>query len=208
MKKYLTLLLAILCLAMLAGCEKGGSRELTRKEIAQANEAFLPELWDEEKGELVINPLSRFFTSHYADPKDIDLMEFLWNCPIGTTLEDEDAEEFQKVMAQTGAKGHWEVPSEYIVPTHRYRREDVSAMLQTYAGITAEELTSWENVIYLEEYDAFYNFTSDYAPGCFQCTGGKIVEDRVWLWSETEMLTLKKKVDGNYRIQSFQEIEE
>lgn len=202
MKKFMTLLLAFLCLTVLAGCEKDGSRTLSQEEIAQANEAFLPEIWDDEKGELVLNPLSRFFTSCYADPRDIDLMEFIWNCPVGTTLKDEDAEEFQKVMARTGAKGHWEVPGEYIVPTHRYRKADVSAMLQKYAGITAEDLNSWDNVIYLEEYDAFYNFTSDYAPGWFECTGGEKAGDTVRLWSEDKVLTLRE-VDGRYLIQSF-----
>lgn len=51
-------------------------------------------------------------------------------------------------------------------PTRRYPRAAVDATLQKYAGITTADLTNTEGVLYLPEYDAYYNFTSDWGPAC------------------------------------------
>ena len=45
--------------------------------------------------------------------------------------------------------------------------------LERYAGITAAELADTSGVPYLEEYDAWYTFTSDFGPGKFLCAGGR-----------------------------------
>lgn len=199
MRRLRCVLLCLINLLALTGCGKG----LSEQEIAQVNEkTAVTEVWDEEKGQLVVNELNGFFLSTYESPEKIDLNQFLWYCPVGSTLTDEDAEEFRAVIAKTGITGRFECPSEYIVPTHRYRKADVSALLEKYAGITVNQLNSLENVIYLEEYDSFYNFTSDYGPGWFECTGGEKEGDTLRLWSEEKVLTLRE-VDGRYLIQSF-----
>ena len=70
-----------------------------------------------------------------------------------------------------------------------------------------------EEMLYLEEYDAFYNFTSDYGPGFFTCAGGQITGDTVLLWSEPDFngsrceLTLRKSGE-NWLIQSHHTIYE
>lgn len=207
-------LLAALCL-LLPGCgakkeEPNGSptpadqtaatdvstgTPLTQREIDLANQAFAPAVKD-EAGTTVPSEISCFFTSQYATPQQIVLEEFLRYCPRHTDLTDEDAEEFRAVMAamDASAKDNAQKPSEYPTPVHRYRRADISDLLTYYAGITADELESWDNVIYLEEYDAFYNFTSDFSAGIFPCAGGEKDGDTVRLWTKEKgaVLTLQQ----------------
>ena len=72
------------------------------------------------------------------------------------------------------------------VPTHRITRASVDAALERYAGITAAELADTSGVPYLEEYDAWYTFTSDFGPGKFLCAGGEVDEaaGTARLWTE------------------------
>lgn len=63
---------------------------------------------------------------------------------------------------------------------------------------------------YLADYDAFYNYTSDFGPGMFTCIRGEVDGDIVRLYEEfetgTDMLTLRK-VGNNYQIVAHQCIE-
>ena len=72
------------------------------------------------------------------------------------------------------------------VPTHGITRASVDAALERYAGITAAELADTSGVPYLEEYDAWYTFTSDFGPGKFLCAGGEVDEaaGTARLWTE------------------------
>ncbi len=70
-------------------------------------------------------------------------------------------------------------------------------------------MNSWAGTLYLEEYDAFYNFTSDFGPGAFICSGGEKQGGVIRLWSdagpaakERDVLTLREE-GGRYLIQSF-----
>ena len=208
LRKSIALCALFLLVLVLAGCsEKSAVRSLSETQIAEAN------LWfsgmvdsDDQNGSGEINC---FFTSYYADPREIDLKEFLKYCPVGVMLTDADAEEFH----------HWAEaaqwpdavglnPSEFYVPVRRLANEDVSTVLMKYAGITAADLKSFGDAVYLEKYDAFYNFTSDYAPGHFECVGGETDGSVVRFWSETsldgtrDVLTVKR-VDSQYLICSF-----
>ena len=199
-----TVVLLLLCLLMLSGC----SEELTEAEIRQANEAFF---WmDQNTGG--VSEISCFFMSHYDNPKQIDLEAFLRYCPGSVDLTRDDAAEFQKVLRTAGVKNPdaFPTPEDYFVPTHKYMAEDISAILLQYSGITVEDIVNRENVVYLEEYDAFYNFTSDAGPGIFVCIGGEKTGDRIRFWSAEkdnglrDVLTVEK--DGqSYRIKSFLE---
>lgn len=217
MRKRITCMLLCFCLFLLAGCGREDmSVPLTEEQIARANEAFTSEMAVFEEGRTTAivysTEISCFFTSFYSDPSQIDLREFLLYCPIDTILEDSDAEEFQAVMAADGNAHGGVLPSDYVVPVHRYRKADVSALLKKYADITVDELANTENALYLEEYDSFYNFTSDFGPGYFQCVGGEIQGDTIRLWSEVDeegsrsVLTIRE-VDGKYFIQAFEKIE-
>ena len=93
-------------------------------------------------------------------------------------------------------------------PTRRYPRAAVDATLQKYAGITTADLTNTEGVLYLPEYDAYYNFTSDWGPGMFQPDGGEKRGDTVRFWTQEgssrnyTVLTLEN-VDDTWLIRSF-----
>ena len=216
MKKRRICKLLCLWLFLLAGCagqEETTDGPLTQEQIARANEAFVSEMavYGEGSNTAIVysTQISCFFTSFYSQPSEIDLAEFLRYCPADTVLEDSDKAEFQAVMIADGNGKLVIPPSQYVVPVHRYRKADVSALLEKYANIKVDDLTSTEGTLYLEEYDAFYNFTSDFGPGYFQCVGGEKQGDTIRLWSDTDerdgcvrVLTVKE-VDGAYFIWSF-----
>ena len=120
--------------------------------------------------------ISCFFTSHYDTPREIDLSEFLAYFPLREAVEDEM--EFAAINARAHFKHKDEDGTvrdatlrEMPVPVHRYRVSDINTALTRYAGITLDDMsTDWrsdERMIYLPEYDAFYNFTSDFGLGQF-----------------------------------------
>ena len=76
--------------------------------------------------------------------------------------------------------------------------------LERYAGITSANLADTSGVPYLEDYDAWYTFTSDFGPGTFVCAGGQVEGDTALLWTadredgyRTE-LTLQKDGENWY----------
>jgi hypothetical protein len=75
----------------------------------------------------------------------------------------------------------------------------VDEALKKYMNISLEDLThtTANNIIYLEEYDAFYNFTSDFSPGYFTCTSGERQGDIIRLFGDDATLTLRK-IDNKY----------
>ena len=188
--------------------------DLTQEQVDRANEAFASfvQLSEHKFGN---SEISCFFTSSYDDPTQIDLEEFLRYCPIGignnNCLGEDDIDEFLAVMEKDNLwidpERELSSPEDLPVPVHRYPRSEVSALLQKYAGVTVEEL-DWESCLYVEEYDAFYNFTSDAGPGFFECAGGQVAGDSVLLWSAPledgtrSELTLRKSGD-RWLIQSF-----
>ena len=163
-------------------------------------------------------PVNGFFTSRYDDVTELDFAEFLRYYPDDGTLEEEDVSEFEALTKDPNF--HWNAGdfgketltvNDLPTPTHRILRTSVDETLQKYAGITTADLKNTEGVCYLSEYDAYYNFTSDFGPGLFECAGGKKDGNIVHLWSSAdsdgsgELLTLQEK-DGNYYIKSFQDI--
>ena len=153
-------------------------------------------------------PFSCFFTSTYSDPRDLDLAAFLAYCPLRETVSDDwgtirDDAEREAVTASGKYPGDF-------VPTHRYRVADIDGALTRYAGVTLDELaTDWRHdgrMLYLPEYDAFYNFTSDFAAGVFQPRYGERDGGAVTLWSDDAVLRLRL-TDGGYHILSHLPIE-
>lgn len=192
---------------------------LTAEELARANEAFDCYGHPSDKA----RELACFFTSSYEDVTELDFEEFLrYYFVESTELEDGDTEEFQALAALPGF--HWDaedlerwgnVPSGLPVPVHRISGAAVDRTLETYAGITAADLKNTNSILYLSEYDSYYNFTSDYGPGFFQPAEGVRDGDTVRLRSEASWrgdgsesvweLTLREE-DGRWLIQSFTRI--
>lgn len=87
------------------------------------------------------------------------------------------------------------------MPIRRVPRDQVDAFLEACTGITTADLTApWAEkaFIYLEEYDAYYNFTSDFGPGWFECGEGVRDGDIVRLTGYGRELTLEAQVDETY----------
>lgn len=168
--------------------------------IREVDEAFNATVWEPGSGTRA-SDLSCFVSCIWGSPEEIDLAEFLRYCPLAEQLPDENTEEAQAVMAAMGENPF------LVTPVWRYPREKVSGLLQKYTGITVEELLSWEGVLYLKEYDAFYNCTSDWGPGRFLCAGGERSGDRIILRGENgngegRTLTLREE-NGNYYLVSY-----
>lgn len=187
--------------------------DLTQEQVDRANEAFQADVFLPDGG-TGPSEISCFFTSSYDDPTQIDLEEFLRYCPLSELVgETADREEYRDVLKASFWDEYSAAP-DFLLPTpmHRYPREKVSALLEKYTGVSVDQL-DWGEMLYLEEYDAFYNFTSDYGPGFFTCAGGQITEDTVLLWSEPDFngsrceLTLRKSGE-NWLIQSHHTIYE
>ena len=150
MKRLFAFLLACVCALALFGCaganddkSDGGPEDdttpLTETQIEEFKELFAStaDVTDETTGEYrytTSTPVSCFFTSHYDDPRDIDLAEFLRYCPLSTTLGDADVEEFHAVLDTLGIENaeRFKVPDDWAVPVRRMPKSDVSALLMQW----------------------------------------------------------------------------
>ena len=155
-----------------------GPRALSQEEIDQVNEAFAS--WTEENGATIATPVSGFFTSYYDDVTRLDFAAFLQYFPDDGTLSAGDEAEAAALAALPGYP--WGI-SPGSVPIHRITRASVDAALERYAGITSANLADTSGVPYLEDYDAWYTFTSDFGPGTFVCAGGQVEGDTALLWT-------------------------
>ncbi len=220
-KKFLSLCLCA-CLLVLGGCTKtelsapppssapassqvseAAPEEeavvLTPEEIEKANEAFSPTV--AEGNSIRASEISCFFTSVYTDVRDLDFEEFLRYCPAQTMLRCTEAGEYDDVLA---AEGGGYLAADFIYPVHRFKKEEISALLKKYAGITVDDLKDTSKVIYLEKYGCFYNFTSDFGPGTFQCEKGWKEGDMYRFVSEEYGKELViEKAGEDYFIRSF-----
>ena len=184
-------------------------RLLSQEEIEQINAEFSPIIYDKQGNPISTNVWSCFFTSYYSDVRNMNFAEFLAYFPgDGSTV---DEEEFAVLKEHPNFLFYGEVSAlaNMPVPVHRYPVRIIDLVLKEYAGITVDDLDTSE-VVYLAEYDAFYNHTSDAGGGMFYCTRGEIDGDIVRLYEEfdygTDMLTLKK-VGNNYQIVAHQHVE-
>lgn len=188
---------------------------LTAEELAQADEAFNCYGHPGDKA----RELGCFFTSSYEDVTELDFEAFLQYYFVESTeLGDGDVEEFQALAALPGFPWDAEdlerwgnVPSGLPVPIHRISGAAVNKTLETYAGITVASLDDTSGILYLSDYDSYYNFTSDYGPGSFQPAEGVRDGDTVRLrsgpvWGNggevIQELTLREE-EGRWLIHSF-----
>ena len=131
------------------------------------------------------------------------MRNFLRYCPLSTTLGDADVEEFHAVLDTLGIEDaeRFKVPDDWAVPVRRIPKSDVSALLTQWADITVDDLCNQDGVTYLAQYDAFYEFTSDFGPGSFIPMGGEQYGDNIRLWNGDgegthDELTLEVRPDG------------
>jgi len=179
---------------------------LTDEQIEEINYLLQPIFTHGELTE--VNPVSCFFTSYYEDVRDINLPEFLSYFPKGE-IPKELPEFYELKSHEFWPFGDDATFEDMPVPIHRYNSEVVQDMFSEYTEINLNELTGvgFDKVLYLESTDAYYNFTSDFGAGIFNCTEGNVKEGIIKLYSisrnETrEVLTITKS-NNKYVIQSF-----
>lgn len=147
----------------------------------------------------------RNLTSYYDDVTELNFEEFMRYFPgDGSQVTDAEFEALRKV---DGWPFDWEESLEKMsVPVHKYPKRLVDLILGEYAGISTAGLNT-KDVAYLPEYDAYYNYTSDFGPGMFVCTRGEKDGDLIRLYSEvggSKLLTLRQVNGKTYQIVSHQ----
>ena len=180
---------------------------LTEEEIASLNELLAPIVYDKQGGIIGASPWSCFFTSYYRDVRALDFEKFMRYFPgDGSTAS---AEEFELLKGTEGWPFSQEDTLDTIpVPIHKYPARLVDAILLEYAGITTAEVDT-SGVAYLEEYDAYYNYTSDFGAASFHCTSGERVGDILYLYSETEQGTTRltlREAGNSYHVLALQPV--
>ena len=195
-----------------------GWEPLTEAELEQAREALVSAAYDPDTGRTDATEISCFFTAYYDRVEELPLKNFLRYYPRGEQLQGDNAHDRAEFEALQQLEDFPFRPEEggissldsMPVPVKRYPRAVVDATLQKYAGITIADLTDTEGVLYLPEYDAYYNYTSDWGPGTFQPEGGERSDGAVRLWQcvgpaegrQYEVLTLEQ-ADGAWLIRSY-----
>lgn len=185
-----------------------GAVALTAEEIAQVNEAFTPTF--ERDNMLYANPLDSFFTCYYRTPEEIDLSVFLeyWFPPPEEERDARDAVSQEEYKALTEL-ADWpferdRAREDMPVPIHWFPKDRVDRFLTEYAGVTTADLTApWTSgLFYLEAFRTYYNTTSDFGPGVFQCESGWYTDEEARLTGGRSVLTLENR-EGKWLIQSF-----
>ena len=180
---------------------------LTEDEIASLNELLAPVVYDKQGGIIGASPWSCFFISYYRDVRALDFEKFMRYFPgDGSTAS---AEEFELLKGTEGWPFSQEDTLDTIpVPIHKYPARLVDTILREYAGITTAEVDT-SGVAYLEEYDAYYNYTSDFGAASFHCTRGERVGDILYLYSETEQGTTRltlREAGNSYHVLALQPV--
>ncbi|PIE77330.1 MAG: hypothetical protein CSA13_00050, partial [Clostridiales bacterium] len=196
----------------------GAKRLLTADEVRQVNLAFtnyLPLLDgdDGHKAALVSrdkvfysNPVCHFLLSHYERPQEIALNDFIDYYFGFQTLDErnsDDQREFSMLQKMTDFPITGTI-ADSPVPIKRVSRAEVDGDFKTFLSISLDEVTNRQGTYYLADYDAFYNCTSDAAVMPFKCQSGEVDGDIIRLYSEKDVLTLKR-VNGRYCIISHLE---
>ena len=200
MKKIISLIL-ILALAV---CAAGFAAAEPSKEMKRLSDEALSEYSAEFEAikDGGINPLCCFLLSDYEKIEDMDFSLFLHNFPGGEDVKDE--KEFEALKKLEGWPFGDVTLEEMPVPVHKYSRAAVDKILEKHGNISSDELTEGkDNVLYLEEYDAFYNYTSDFALESFTCVSGESVGGTITLRSEKGILKIAESEDGDIVILSY-----
>ena len=185
---------------------------LTQEQIDAVNDAFVCDRTDDDEtlGHFAVNG---FFLSTYDDVRDLNLERFL--AYFGECGEEDISEEEFAQLKDKWDDFKAERLEDFPLPIHRYPASAVEAVLQRFAGIGLADLKDiqepFSGYTYLESTDAFYNTTSDYAPGYFICTGGEVnlEEEYARLYGSTaglfsgEAVLKLVKTGENWYIHSF-----
>ena len=168
---------------------------LSQQELAAYNAVMDPAVRD-ESGDIVdlnIQPASYFLTSYYDNVRDLNFEEFIRYFPSsGKTTE----AEFEALKKLDDWPFKWvENMADMPVPIQQHTVSSINEVLTRWGGITTNDLDT-AGVCYLEKYDAYYTYTSDFNTVLFAAESGQQVENYVYLYgnhndSNRSVLTLR-----------------
>ena len=168
---------------------------LSQQELDAYNAVMDPAVRD-ESGDIVdlnIQPASYFLTSYYDNVRDLNFEEFIRYFPSsGKTTE----AEFKALKKLDDWPFKWvENMADMPVPIQQHTVSSINEVLTRWGGITTNDLDT-AGVCYLEKYDAYYTYTSDFNTVLFAAESGQQVENYVYLYgnlndSNCSVLTLR-----------------
>lgn len=158
---------------------------LTQEELAAYNAVMDPAVRD-ESGDIVdfhIQPFSYFFSSYYENVRNLNFEEFIRYFPDSGQATEAEFEALKKL-------DDWPFNrvarmEDMPVPIHRHTVSSINEVLTRWGGITTSDLDT-AGVCYLEEYDAYYTFTSDFNMFYFIAESGEQVGNYVYLRKSVE----------------------
>lgn len=174
-------------------------RKLTEEELILVRSDLASTVYSSAEGKSVVTPVAAFFTSYYDDVTELDLEKFLRYFPVSGEATEE---EFQLLHQKYGAEfyfAEYTTLADMPVPVHRYEITDIDNAFLKYTNLPFQALRDRDTVYHLEETGCYYNFTSDFAPGTFDCVGGFRYDGGAILYSESAALFLTETM-GNYSI--------
>ena len=160
-------------------------RTLTQEELAAYNAVMDPAVRD-ESGDIVdfhIQPFSYFFSSYYKNVRNLNFEEFIRYFPDSGQATEAEFEALKKL-------DDWPFKrvarmEDMPVPIHRHTISSINEVLTRWGGITTSNLDT-SGVCYLEEYDAYYTYTSDFNMFYFIAESGEQVGNYVYLRKSVE----------------------
>ncbi|WP_302662569.1 M56 family metallopeptidase [uncultured Dysosmobacter sp.] len=158
---------------------------LTQEELAAYNAVMDPAVRD-ESGDIVdfhIQPFSYFFSSYYKNVRNLNFEEFIRYFPDSGQATEAEFEALKKL-------DDWPFKrvarmEDMPVPIHRHTVSSINEVLTRWGGITTSNLDT-AGVCYLEEYDAYYTYTSDFNMFYFIAESGEQVGNYVYLRKSIE----------------------
>lgn len=188
-------------------------RSLTQTELDAWNERLQFAFPDpEHDGEFAVNPMCLFFYCSFDRPENIDLERFC-------RYFQEDREPItEREFSLLKQDPYWpfdmdaQSAADLPLPIHRHPASDIDAMLRKYTDIGLRDLQqtpeSLPDLLYLPEFDAYYNFTSDAGLAGFTCTSGWQYGDVVTLFGSslyhTQSTLVLWEKDGQIRFLSHE----
>ena len=169
---------------------------LSQQELDAYNAVMDDPAVRDESGDIVdlnIQPASYFLTSYYDNVRDLNFEEFIRYFPSsGKTTE----AEFEALKKLDDWPVKWvENMADMPVPIQQHTVSSINEVLTRWGGITTNDLDT-AGVCYLEKYDAYYTYTSDFNTVLFAAESGQQVENYVYLYgnhndSNRSVLTLR-----------------
>ena len=140
----------------------------------------------DESGDIVdfhIQPFSYFFSSYYKNVRNLNFEEFIRYFPDSGQATEAEFEALKKL-------DDWPFNrvarmEDMPVPIHRHTVSSINEVLTRWGGITTSDLDT-AGVCYLEEYDAYYTYTSDFNMFYFIAESGEQIGNYVYLRKSVE----------------------